>query len=66
MGFVENVEDRNSEGIDFYLLKCTFSKQCATHNIVDTWGNIVFVRFAFYIEGIFYERVDKYDIFTSF
>ena len=48
------------EGVDFYILKCTLCKQCATQNIVDAWGNFVLAG-TFYIEGIFYERLDDYD-----
>ena len=38
--FTVNVEHGNSKGVDFYLLKCTISKQCATHNIVDASANV--------------------------
>ena len=48
------------KGVDSYLLKCRICKQCATHNIVDAWGNVVSTR-TFYIEGIFYARRDEYD-----
>ena len=58
--FVVNTEEGNSEGVDFYLLKCTVSKQCATHNIVDSWGNFVSTE-TFYIKSIFYARLDDYD-----
>ena len=50
--FDVNAEEENWEGVDFYILKCTLCKQCATHNIVDAWGNFVSVG-TFYIEGIF-------------
>ena len=60
-----NVEEGNPKGVDFYLLKCTVCKQCATHNIVDAWGNVVSAG-TFYIEGIFYARVDKYDYVYKF
>ena len=58
--FVVNAEEGNSEGVDFYILKCTVSKQCATQNILDAWGNVVSTG-TFYIEGIFYARLDDYD-----
>ena len=51
--FVVNAEEGNSEGVDFYILKCTLCKQCATQNIVSAG--------TFYIEGIFYARLDDYD-----
>ena len=31
--FAVNAEEGNSEGDDFYILKCTLCKQCATQNI---------------------------------
>ena len=52
--FIVNAEEENSKGVDFYILKCTLSKQCATQNIVDAWGNFVSV-------GIFFTRLDDYD-----
>ena len=55
--FVVNAEEGNSEGVDFYLLKCTMCKQ----NIVDAWGNFVSPR-TFYIEGILYAILDEYDL----
>ena len=58
--FAVDAEEGNSEGADFYILKCKLCKQCATQNIVDAWGNFVSVV-TFYIEGIFYARLDDYD-----
>ena len=55
--FAENAEEGNLEGVDFYILKCTLCKQCASQNIVDAWGNFVSAG-TFYIEGIFYARLD--------
>ena len=58
--FVVNAEEGNSEGVDYYILTCTVSKQCAMQNIVDAWGNFVSVG-TFYIEGIFYAQLDAYN-----
>ena len=58
--FIVNPEKNNSEVVDFYILKCTVCKKCAMQNIVDAWGNFVYVGI-FYIEDIFYARLDYYD-----
>ena len=58
--FAVNAEEDNSEGADFYILKCTVSKQCARQNMVDAWGNFVSAG-TFYIEGIFYAKLDDYE-----
>ena len=53
--FIVNAKDGNSNGVDFYLLSCIVCKQCATHNIVDAWENVVFIG-TFYIEGTFFNK----------
>ena len=44
--------------MDFYLLKRNGSKHCAPQNNVDAWGNVIAIG-TFYIDDIFYERVDE-------
>ena len=58
--FAVNAEADNSEGVDFYILKCTVNKQCAKQNMVDAWGNFVPAG-TFYIRGIFYAKLHDYE-----
>ena len=61
-----NIEDKNSKGVDFYLLKRNGSKQCAPQNNIDAWGNVISIGTS-YMEGMFYERVDEHEfVFQSF
>ena len=54
--YAVNAEEGNSEGSDFFFLKCTVPKKQATQNMVDVWGNFISTG-TYFVEGLFYENL---------
>lgn len=57
--FALNAEDGNEEGVDFYLIKCTSTKEQLKADEVDSWGTKIEAG-SYILKGFYYKQVDDY------